>query len=29
MKENILKRLKKYNTGGESGKFASFGLKAL
>jgi len=29
MKENILKRLKKYNMGGESGKFASFGLKAI
>jgi hypothetical protein len=29
MKENILKRLKKYNMGGESGKFASFGIKAI
>ncbi len=29
MKENILKRLQKYTTGGDTGKFASLGLKGI
>ena len=29
MKETILKRLKKYNMGGDTGKFASLGLKGI